>query len=157
MHPSKKALALESAVAILVLAALVGWLFYRAQTSPSQPRPSTTASTTASGLPAKPAVKAPQDISRIVDSSVRADSIDVTSCAPKPAAARFVMGATVKFVNNDASAHRIFFSPALSFSVPAKGSQKVVFDIWKYPGLRRYDCDNSKAAGTVYLEYPQPK
>lgn len=153
---SPKALTLEVAAIVVVVAAalliVIGWVFFSNNANTAK-RPSVPANTPSTAEIPRPQIPAavPAEIITAIESAVRTTTIDVTKCLPKPVAATFEMGAKVRFVNDDATAHQIFFSPALDFGVPAKGSQAVVFDVWRYPGLRKYSCDGVQGAGSVYI------
>ncbi len=151
---SPKALTLEAAATIVVIALLIviGWVFFSNNANTTK-MPSVPANTyPAAKIPEPQTPTAvPAEIITAIESAVRIATIDVTKCLPKPLTATFEMGAKVRFVNDDTVAHQIFFNPALDFGVPAKGSQAIVFDVWRYPGLRKYSCDGVQGAGSVYI------
>lgn len=93
-----------------------------------------------------------KNVKVVLDKAQTANSIDISACKPYPETTQFKLGSTVEFVNKDSIEHKIMFSPEHNFVVPAKGKFKIVFNFYKFPGVRNYTCDNKPAGQIVVIK-----
>ncbi len=77
--------------------------------------------------------------------------IDISACKPYPEVAEFKLRSSVTFLNKDSFEHKIWFTPSQNFVVPAKNKIVVNFNFFTTPGLRKYNCDDMKAAGAIII------
>jgi plastocyanin len=91
-----------------------------------------------------------QIVRDVISKAQISTSVDISSCDAKPAITQIKMGLPIDFLNKDTSAHVISFSPARTYEIPANSKFRIVFDFYKFPGVRKYTCD-SKQAGSVLI------
>jgi hypothetical protein len=80
--------------------------------------------------------------------------VAITGCNPVPKIKSIAKGSIVVFINKDSVEHRITFSPAFNFTVPAGGQREQIFNVWSKPGMRAYSCDAKAAAGKIDMYIP---
>ncbi|HEX7724299.1 MAG TPA: hypothetical protein VF438_00995 [Candidatus Paceibacterota bacterium] len=95
--------------------------------------------------------KGAEFVQNVAQVAEKTTSIDISDCTPDPQQAHFKMGANVRFVNNSDVPHTISFSPDHTFVVGKSSRKYVVFDFWKFPGVRKYSCDTNSSVGVVYV------
>ncbi len=123
--PSKKALTLEVAAAILVLAMLVSWGYF-------------------SSLNRK------QGIDLDISKAVVTTRMNITNCIAVPTVASMKEGSRATFVNRDGASHSLVVS-GTKYIVPSNGSRTFSLSISKTPGLHPFDCDSNGSVGAIYI------
>lgn len=119
----KKALALEVAVAVLVLGLLVYWGYIASMKGGSAP----------------------------VARQAVTDVIDITGCKPTPQAASLpaAAGTRVTFKNSDRKQHAVYFGVDNKYVIQANSKKMVNLAFFKAPGSMSYDCDQMKDVGSI--------
>lgn len=151
---SRKALSLELAAILLVIALLVGWGYFYNRNSIAPVVSTVDSRNVAVDVPRTPLSQPASQTSPVVSPTTakkEAGAVDITGCVQKPATASVPLGGTLAFINRDAKAHVISFGPKISYVVTAQGRKEVRFDFDGVPGTRKYLCDGKPSGGTISI------
>ncbi len=122
----KKALALEVAVAILILGLLMYWGY----------------------------ISSIKDARSPVAGQAVTDVVNITGCEPDPQMVKLpaAAGTRITFKNSDRRQHAIYFGIDNKYVIPANSKKLVNLGFFKTPGSMSYDCDQMKDVGRIYYK-----
>jgi hypothetical protein len=79
--------------------------------------------------------------SKVFQSSVKTDTLDITSCSPNPSVIALSPSQSITVINHDTSAHTLVHGQDINVTVPAQGSKTLTAPSGL--GIYGYSCDGT--------------